>query len=439
VSIYFLLFEKLFLRLAEVNNNKLMEIKDINIVIRDQIVFGNIIIQDGKIKEVHKTGNENKNCSKYALPGMIDPHVHLRDPGFPQKENIETGTLAAIYGGITTVFDMPNTNPPVVSQNALEEKKKLFENKAKCNWKLFVGASSGNFEFLENLKDEKVSGIKLFFGSTTGNMLIEGKEVMEKTFEVATKSNLIIAIHAEAENILRENKEKYFTEGCNVSMHSKIRSVEAAKEAVRQCIELSRKTGAKVHICHTSTKDELDLIEGAKKEGLKITCEIAPHHLFLTEEDYAKFGTLIQMNPPVRNIKHVKACWDHLKKGTINMIGTDHAPHTLEEKNVPYGKSPSGIPGLETALPLLLTKYHEGELSLNEIIKLYSKNVAELWGLNKGEIKEAKDADIIILDFNEYWIIKNENLKTKCGWTPWNGLRVKGKLDSVYLQGEKVI
>jgi dihydroorotase len=410
-------------------------ITSLNIVLPNSIIYGSIFIENGKISKIEKISDEKKECSKYLLPGIIDPHVHLRDPGFPQKETVETGTKAALAGGVTTIFDMPNTAPAVLSKEAFEQKKTLYEKNAQCQWKLFVSATKNNFDFLENLDDKRVAGIKIYLGSSTGDLLVEEESLIYKTFKFIARKKWVLSIHAESEVILKKARAEFKGDMTDPASHSKIRPVEAASESVKMCIDLCRKTGARINICHSSTEAELNLIEEAKKEGLPVSCEIAPHHLFLSTDDYEKFGTRVQMNPPLRSPENIEGCWEHLKKGTIDMIATDHAPHTLEEKDTPFPKAPSGIPGLETSLPLMLSAYHEGKLSLNDITKMMSANAAKIWNLNRGEIAEGKEADLIILDFSKSWKIEKLQLQTQCGWSPWENFSTPGKLEEVYING----
>lgn len=410
-------------------------IQNLNIVLPETIIYGNVFIENGKIARIEKLEDEKKECSRYMMPGLIDPHVHLRDPGFPQKETVEAGTKAALAGGVTTIFDMPNTAPAVLSKEAFEQKKALYEKNAQCKWKLFVSATKNNFDFLENLNDERVAGIKIYLGSSTGDLLVEEESLIYKTFKFIARKKWILSIHAESEIILKKTRAEFEGDMSDPASHSKIRPVEAAEESVRMCIDLCRKTGAHINICHSSTKAELDLIAEAKKEGLPVTCEIAPHHLFLSTNDYKKFGTRVQMNPPLRSPENVIGCWEHLQKGTIDMIATDHAPHTLEEKDLPFPKAPSGIPGLETSLPLMLSACHEGKVNLNDIGKMMSANAAKIWGLNRGEITEGKEADLIILDFSKSWKIEKSLLQTQCKWSPWENFETQGKVEEIYING----
>jgi dihydroorotase len=413
-------------------------LQNVNMVLPEGIFFGNISF-DGHIQNIEKKGAENKKCLRYVLPGVIDPHVHFRDPGFPNKETVVSGSSAAIAGGVTTIFDMPNTAPAVVNTEAFALKKSRYEKGAQCKWKIFVSATKKNFDFLESLHDDCIAGIKIYLGSSTGDLLLDEESLIRKTFTFIAKKNWILSIHAESEEILKQARKEFTGDMTDPASHSIIRPVRAATTSVAFCIELCRLTGARINICHASTSEEIDLIVEAKKEGLPITCEIAPHHLFFSEEDYKKLGTRIQMNPPLRSQKNVLKCWDHLQKGNIDMIATDHAPHTLEEKDLPFPTAPSGIPGIETSLPLMLSSYHENKITLNDLVLLMSSNVADLWNLNRGALEKGKEADILVLDFSKQWTVHNKNLRTHCAWSPWDGFSTAGKLEEVYINGVQVL
>ncbi|HBU06988.1 MAG TPA: dihydroorotase [Candidatus Magasanikbacteria bacterium] len=357
-----------------------------------------------------------------ALPALIDPHVHFRTPGSEHKENWQTGAQAAMAGGYTTVFDMPNNSPSTISTLALEHKKKIIDKQLDeinipLNYYLYLGATPNNYTEFAKCKNE-IIGVKLFMGASTGDLLVDKIEDQENIFKTCAELNLIVAVHAESEAVIKNNN---VTMGqCNnVKDHSKIRSRDAAITAVSQAIKLAQKYNTKLYICHVSTKEEIELIKQAKLESIKIYAEVTPHHLFLSEDDYNHLGTLGQMNPPLRTKNDQKALWQAILDGTIDTIGTDHAPHTLEEKAKPYPNSPSGVPGLETTLPLLLNEFKNGKITLEKITELTHFNIQKIFN-----IPETNDLVIIDLDLEKE--VTNENLKTKCGWSPFVGLSLRG-------------
>lgn len=364
---------------------------------------------------------ENTPGNLIALPALIDPHVHFRTPGAEHKENWVTGSQAAIAGGVGTVFDMPNNTPSIIDARALEQKKDIIDEQLQksgipLNYKLWFGTTPNNLDEVEKVKD-KIIGIKLFMGSSTGDLLVDEEGIQEKWFKKASELNLPIAVHAEDEDIIKNLQLKILNP--TISDHSRIRPPEAAEKAVRQSINLARKYNTKLYILHLSTAGEIELVRQAKKDGVKVYAEVAPHHLFLDESYYEKLGTKAQMNPPLRSSDHIEALWKGIEDGTIDTIGTDHAPHTLEEKNKKYPNSPSGIPGLETYLPLLLDAYNKNKISLEKIVKLTSTNAQTIF-----DIINNNNWTIVDLDLEHG--VKDEDLKTKCSWSSFTGRKLKG-------------
>ena len=364
--------------------------------------------------------------SLLALPALIDPHVHFRVPGGEHKEDWLTGAQAAIAGGVTTVFDMPNTNPATTSTDLLDEKKEkidkqLLEAGIPLHYGLFFGATADNLDQIRKVSPPaggKIIGIKLFMGSSTGNLLVDTLETQEKIFQLAAELGLVVAVHAEDEAKIKMNKEK-FKDNDSIKVHGLIRDRQVAAKAVAQAIEMAEFYKTKLYILHASTKEEIDLIRAAKATGITVFAETTPHHLFLDSEAYAVLGSKAQMNPPLRTPEDQRALWAGIADGTIDCVGTDHAPHTLEEKAKPYPYSPSGVPGIETSLPLLLNAYHKGKLTLENLVAVTSTNARRIFGLPETN-------DWVIIDLNLDKEVKNENLKTKCGWSPFAGWRLKG-------------
>ena len=329
-----------------------------------------------------------------TLPGLIDIHVHLRTPGQEYKEDFYTGTSAALAGGFTTVLDMPNNKVPITTLDLLEEKIELAKKDIVCDLGFYFGSLGDNLEEFEGVKT-LVFGIKLYLNITTGNFLIDS-EKLTKIYE-SWPSDQPILLHCEGETI-------------------------------PMALEVIRTTKKRTHICHVSSQEELSMIMAAKEEGLPITCGVTPHHLFLTEEDAKRLGPYGHMKPYLKTQLDVNFLWENLDK--IDVIESDHAPHTKKEKD--SSNPPFGVPGLETTLPLLLTAVSEGKLSMDDIKRLLHTNPAKIFNV------PTDDATHVEVDENEEYEIKNEDLKTKCGWSPFDGWKVKGKVKTVYLRGEKI-
>lgn len=382
-----------------------------------------LLIQEGEIKKIGEFQAKAQviDCTGLTLlPGLIDGHVHFREPGFAYKEDWQTGSRAAAKGGVTTVLDMPNTNPPTTDQESLDSKRML-ARKSIVNYGFHFGATVENINLIKSIK--RIAGVKIYFGSTTGNLLLNNLADLKKLFP---NSDQLFLVHAEDEQVIKKNQEKYKNKN-NPIIHTKIRTPEAASRAVTLLLDLIEETGARVHFCHISTAKELELIADAKQKGLKVTCEVTPHHLFLTEDEYEKQGNFVKMNPPLRTEKDRESLWQGIKKGIIDTIATDHAPHSREEKERDYWQAPAGVPGLETVLALLLNEVNKGTLTIEELMKLTSGNPAKIFNLSKkGKIEEGFDADLVLVDLSLEKEVNNKDLETKCGWSPFQGRKLKG-------------
>lgn len=404
------------------------------VVTPNGIVDADIAINDGTISQVGKiseTAAIEKDCAGlFILPGLIDMHVHFRDPGFPKKEDFASGSAAAAAGGVTTVIDMPNTNPPTLTCEALEEKRKIAASKSLVNFGFFFGLAYDNFDEIKRAPN--IAGIKVYMGSSTGDLFVANMNVIEKLFQLGK----FVIVHAEDENIIRENTEKY-KDSQDPSVHSLIRSPAAAYEAVKSVLHLAKKYNARVHITHVSTVDEIE--ELRKFQGPLVSCDVTPHHLYLTQNAYAERGNFVKTNPPLRSNKDRQALWQGLRDGIISAIASDHAPHTKEEKEESYSNAPAGAPGIETMLPLLLDSVNHGELSLRDIAKLTSENPARLLGIkNKGQIVAGFNADLTIVNMNREVVVGNEPFFTKCGWSPFSGWKLKGWPVMTLVRGQMV-
>lgn len=356
------------------------------------------------------------------LPALIDPHVHLRTPGAEHKENWETGARAAIAGGITTVFDMPNNNPACITHERVLQKRALIDAQLKradipLRYGIYFGADKEHLEEMRSAKPFTVA-LKIFMGSSTGNLVMDDHAAIDRAFKIAGEEDIIVAVHAEDEYLLQQ-RHKALAHLRHPSAHSEIRCPEAAVIATSQALDLCAKYNTRLYLLHVSTKEEVALIRQAKRNGLPVFAETTPHHLHLTVDDYKKWGTLVQMNPPLRKKEDAEVLWEALQDGAFDSIGTDHAPHSLEEKALGFGKAPSGVPGLETHLPLLLQAYHEGRLTLERIIALTSSNLTKFFNLQE-------NSDVTLVDLKKTRTVEDRLLHTRCGWSPFAGRELTG-------------
>jgi len=357
-----------------------------------------------------------------ALPGLIDPHVHFRVPGAEEKEDWHTGSKAAIAGGYTTIFDMPNNTPPCVNKATLQEKTTRIEHMLReadspLAYKLWIGATEENIQKIPELKHD-IIGIKVFMGASTGTLLMDNPDMQEALFKMAGEHNIVIGAHAEDEAELQKGK-KGFPGTTDVHDHSKIRDRSAAVKAVSHAIVFAKTYHTTLYILHVSTKEEVEIIRKAKQEGVTVYAEVTPHHLFLSEQDYNTLGTKAQMNPPLRTAEDQQALWQGIVDGTIDTIGTDHAPHTLEQKALPYGQAPSGVPGIETALPLMLDAYHKGKITLERIIDIMHTNSTKIFSYIPEKTWTIVDLDLIKT-------VRDQDMFTKSRWSPFAGRELKG-------------
>jgi len=417
-----------------------LQILNGKIFFNGKLIQKNLFLEEGKISEITSKkmpAEETINAKgKIILPGAIDCHVHFREPGMTHKGDWSSESRAAACGGITTVIEMPNTIPATSTVEALKEKKEIAGKKSYCNYGIHFGAEKENLSEIEKAKG--IASIKVFMGASTGNLLIEDAETLEKVFMAAKKLNRIVTLHAEEEQIIRENTEKAKRNGWNsVKYHNKIRSSEAEVKAIKKALELQERIGNKMHFCHVSTAQGMKLIDKAKKQSKKISCEVAPHHLFLHEGKLKELKNYGKMNPPLREKKDCAALWKALDAGTVDLIATDHAPHTREEKEKDYWSAPSGVTGVETMLPLMLNAVNEKKISLQRMMELTAQNPCKVYGIkSKGFIAKGFDADLIVVDLKKEQKIKGEELKCKCGWSPFEGIKLKACVEKTIIGGE---
>ncbi len=382
-------------------------------------------LSGNKIKKIGKIELNSAKVydatDKVVLPGIIDTQVHFREPGSTDAEDLESGSRAAVLGGVTSLFEMPNTNPPTSNLVEFDKKLQTAKNRMHSNYAFYFGATPDNTDQLAKLKDvEGCCGVKLFAGSSTGNLLVDKEADIEK---VISSSDRIVSIHSEDEDIIKLRK-KFIKKG-DVHSHPEWRNVECAMSSTRRVVKIAERYNKKIHVLHITTKEEVDFLAMHKKN---VTFETTPQHLTLYAPDcYKKLGTYAQMNPPLRTKEHYDRLWVAIKNNIVDVLGSDHAPHLKENKDKEYPNSPSGMPGVQTIFPVMLNHVNEGKLTLQQLINLMCENPCKIFGIkNKGFIKEGYDADLTIADMNKEVIIKNEMIASKCGWTPFNNYKVKG-------------
>ena len=371
----------------------------------------------------------------FLLPGVVDAHVHFRDPGLTHKEDLRTATRACAKGGVTSFLEMPNTKPLTITCERLHEKLALASEKSLVNYGFYLGATIGNLEELKLA--QRTPGIKIFIGSSTGDLLVDDQQLLERIFAETT---LPICAHCEDETTVRANTER-LGGGSSYEDHSQIRDEAAAVIATKRAIDLALRHRHRFHVLHVSTAAETELFRD--HQGL-ITAEVCPHHLFFNVDDYERLGSLVQMNPSIKTAADNEGLWRALKAGRIQMIATDHAPHTIEEKQQPYPKSPSGLPAVENSLALMLDCVNAGICSLESVVHWMCDAPARVWDMvGKGRIAEGYDADLVLVDLGKKQTVRNQTQVTKCGWSPWDGVSLQGwpvrtlvKGHTVFLNGQ---
>jgi dihydroorotase len=419
-------------------------IKNANIVNEGKIVQGDVMIEKDRIVEVGGSISVKSADTKvidadgqYLIPGMIDDQVHFREPGLTHKATIETESKAAIAGGITTFIEMPNTVPQATTIELLEEKFRRAAETSWANYSFMFGGTNDNLEEILKVDKTQVAGLKLFLGSSTGNMLVDDPKVLEKIF---SKTDLLISVHCEDEATIKANLAEYkeqYGDDIPIEMHPKIRSEEACYLSSSKAIELAKKTGARLHVFHLSTNKETGLFD--KKKPLsekKITAEVCIHHLWFSEEDYDTKGTHIKWNPAVKTGKDKDGLLKALNEGRIDVIATDHAPHTLKEKSNVYTEAPSGGPLVQHALVALFEMYHQGKISIETIVQKTAHNPAILFEIkDRGYIREGYKADLVLIDSNSPWTVSKENILYKCRWSPFEGSSFRSRVTHTLVNG----
>ena len=405
---------------------------------RDVLIDGDIILKISKSINVNATDvNIIEADNNYLIPGLIDDQVHFREPGLTHKATIETESKAAVAGGITSFIEMPNTVPQSTTIAKLEEKFLIAKNTSWANYSFMFGGTNDNLNEILKVDPKNVAGLKLFLGSSTGNMLVDNPDVLEEIFK---KTDLLISVHCEDEKTIKDNLEIYldkYGDDIPIEMHPKIRNEEACYISSSKAIELAKKTGARLHVFHLSTKKETNLFSNDKPLlEKKITAEVCLHHLWFSEEDYKTKGTRIKWNPAVKSKKDRDGLWEALLDDRIDVIATDHAPHTIEEKRNKYTQVPSGGPLVQHALVALLEMYHNGKISLEKIVEKACHNPAILFQIKeRGYIREGYKADLVLVDLKNPWTVHKENILYKCQWSPFEGTTFKSKVTHTFVNG----
>jgi len=410
---------------------------------------GHILIESGKIKEIISTEKNTASIAHdeyveargmIAIPGVIDDQVHFREPGLTHKAEIYTESKAAVAGGITSFMEMPNTIPQTTTQELLLQKFEIAQNKSIANYSFYIGATNDNIEELIKTDPRKVCGIKVFMGSSTGNMLVDKIESLEQIF---SKAPLLVAVHCEDEQTIKENTEIFkakFGDDVPLKYHPTIRSEEACYKSSKLAYDLARKHNTRLHILHISTEKELTLfVSDLPSKEKQITSEVCVHHLWFDETDYEQFGTKIKWNPAIKKKTDKEALLKGIMENKLDIIATDHAPHTKEEKNNTYFKAPSGGPLVQHSLLAMLDVYQSGKISLEKIVEKMCHTPAEIFQVdNRGFIRIGYWADLVLIDLNKNYRVEQSNIYSKCGWSPFEGHTFNSSIDKTFVNGNMV-
>ena len=421
-------------------------IRNAKVVNDNQIFDFDLLINGNRIEKIAtkiKSSSEMEVFDaegKYIIPGLIDDQVHFREPGLTYKACIKTESKAALAGGITSFIEMPNTQPQTITKTEWEEKNKRAAATSYANYAFMFGGTNDNLDEILALDTRRVPALKLFLGSSTGNMLVDNPEVLKSIF---SSTKLVIAVHCEDEQTIRKNlklAQKKYGDEIPISEHPNIRSEEACYLSTSKAIALARETGARLHIFHVSTARELELFRNdIPLEEKKITAEVCTHHLWFSSDDYLEKGTRIKWNPAVKTKADRTALWDGLNSDLLDVLATDHAPHTEIEKNQSYLKAPSGGPLVQHALPALLTSFHRGKITLEKLVQKACHNPAILYDVkDRGFLREGYFADLVVLDIDKLFEVVKDDLLYQCGWSPFEGTQFRGAVERTLLNGQWV-
>lgn len=426
---------------------------------------GTIVIENGKILDVLYSTSQDYPLNvwnyrkqseeiidlegKHVMAGGIDAHVHFREPGLTHKADMATESLAAVAGGVTSVMDMPNTLPATTSAAALREKIDMAKGRTATKISFHIGATNDNVEEIfrlvtegdpeNNISPDDIAGVKVFMGSSTGNMLVDESGTLERLFSIKNKP---VLVHCEDEATIKANLAEAISRyGDDIPFeeHENIRSRKACIKSSIKALEMAIRHGTRLVLCHISTKEEIEMARAAKLSNPGIIAETSCNYLWFCNEDYARLGSKVKCNPSVKTAEDRAALRAALAEGLIDTIGSDHAPHLLSEKEGTYCKAPSGLPSIQQSLPVLLTIAKEEDIPLTRIAAVFSENAADLYGLNCGRIRKGYDADLVVFDYSSEFTVEQKDQKSKCGWTPYDGMTLRGVIDSVYVNGQKTI
>lgn len=428
---------------------KKYQIINARIVNEGKIIEGGLLIDEGFISriipndfsetEIFESYETIDAAGNFLIPGVIDDQVHFRDPGLTHKADLVSESRAAIAGGVTSFMDMPNSIPNTLTQELLEEKYQMAAGKSLANFSFYMGVSNDNIKEVVKTNPENVCGIKVFLGASTGNMLVDQKDVLEELFE---KAPTLVAVHCEHEPTVQKNLEiakKEFGEDIPIDQHPKIRSEEACYLSSSFAIDLAKKHNTRLHVLHISTAKELELFSTAAIKNKQITSEVCVHHLWFNDSDYEKLGTRIKWNPAIKTKQDQEALFNALFTNEIDVIATDHAPHTLEEKANNYMKAPSGGPLVQHSLVTMLEFFRNEKISIEKIVEKMCHAPADCFNvLKRGYIREGYCADLVIVNTNSPWIIAPENIHYKCGWSPLEGQEMGSKVQYTFVNGNIV-
>lgn len=439
-------------------------LENATIVTSEREETGIIAIEDGKIADIaftsdedfpHHAWNLKKQATeivnlegKHIIAGGIDAHVHFREPGLTHKADMATESLAAIAGGVTSIMDMPNTSPATTTAQTLQQKIALAKEKSVAKMSFHIGATNDNVKDICRLITEgdsetgitpdDIAGVKVFMGSSTGNMLVDEGQTLEKLFSIKEKP---VLVHCEDEGTIKDNLAKAletYGEDIPFREHENIRSRKACIKSSIKALEMAMKHGTRLVLCHISTKEEIQMVRAAKATNPNIIAETSCNYLWFCNEDYDRLGSKAKCNPSVKDAEDRRALREALASGAIDTIGSDHAPHLLQEKDAPYCKAPSGLPTIQQSLPVLLTIAHEEEIPLTKIAAVFSENASNIYGINRGKIAKGYDADLVVFDYSQTFEVKASAQFGKCGWTPYEGTTLRGIIEKVYINGKEL-